>query len=518
MHTTCSLSSPAGESLIHLPVTLEVQKQLTQSMDVYEGIGELNQAALQKSLNESIGQSSVLHYLVPDNKRNGAGPIVVCARCFTLTNQGTLSFKPTVSRPFDASVSQEINQAYASSSLATISAIPDKRQGKGYGLKSSVAELVQDEAFSATVCASNVSCNYQRSSLPKAEAVVPNPMWSKSLHDAPVPSHRCVTCNFQSDLSPKPFATEPFNTSVAPSNNHALSPAYLNSQQNAGVPVPHVKSMADIDNRAVPFVYSTWDEVARGHSSHCDTTAYDLTWNILHSAALIDRCYLMEEQSSGQCRFSLRDKAFPVCQCGLGLKAAYKIPMKSEVGHRTGLEGEKLAPSVINLPKCISIRADSHTRQVKTLNDRNHDVKVASNTTGPALSAFDQNKPYGHRRRNAPSMHEVQEQTTVVALAENFSCLTFPQGMYKTEMCNKWLTSMGQYCPYGDKCRFAHGAHELRPVLRHHRYKTILCRMIAAGEPCPYEHRCHFRHVIDPQEAEVLAFNSVLKAALATSK
>ncbi|CAO2825371.1 unnamed protein product [Amaranthus hypochondriacus] len=68
----------------------------------------------------------------------------------------------------------------------------------------------------------------------------------------------------------------------------------------------------------------------------------------------------------------------------------------------------------------------------------------------------------------------------------------FNQGMYKTELCNKWQQT--GTCPYGPHCQFAHGVSELRPVIRHPRYKTQVCRMVVAGVACPYGHRCHFRH------------------------
>ncbi|KAG2253319.1 hypothetical protein Bca52824_083455 [Brassica carinata] len=47
---------------------------------------------------------------------------------------------------------------------------------------------------------------------------------------------------------------------------------------------------------------------------------------------------------------------------------------------------------------------------------------------------------------------------------------------------------------------FAHGIKELRPVIRHPRYKTEVCRMVLAGDICPYGHRCHFRHSLSDQE------------------
>ncbi|KAI3854386.1 hypothetical protein MKX03_005506 [Papaver bracteatum] len=70
--------------------------------------------------------------------------------------------------------------------------------------------------------------------------------------------------------------------------------------------------------------------------------------------------------------------------------------------------------------------------------------------------------------------------------------------MLKTELCNKWYQT--GVCQYGKHCRFAHGIHELRPVIRHPRYKTKVCRMVLSGGTCRYGHRCHFRHALTDQE------------------
>nr|CAB3496175.1 unnamed protein product [Digitaria exilis] len=71
----------------------------------------------------------------------------------------------------------------------------------------------------------------------------------------------------------------------------------------------------------------------------------------------------------------------------------------------------------------------------------------------------------------------------------------YRQGAMKTELCNKWERGA---CPYDGKCRFAHGMEELRPVIRHPRYKTLACQLFAAASGCPYGHRCHFRHSLPP--------------------
>eukprot|EP00887_Chlorella_sp_A99_P007475 scaffold2.g7475.t1 len=47
---------------------------------------------------------------------------------------------------------------------------------------------------------------------------------------------------------------------------------------------------------------------------------------------------------------------------------------------------------------------------------------------------------------------------------------------------------------YGAKCQFAHGREEMRPVQRHPKYKTEVCRTFAATGICPYGMRCRFIH------------------------
>jgi len=49
-------------------------------------------------------------------------------------------------------------------------------------------------------------------------------------------------------------------------------------------------------------------------------------------------------------------------------------------------------------------------------------------------------------------------------------------------------------CKYGNKCQFAHGRHELRPVIRHPKYKTEICKTFHTNGTCPYGKRCRFVH------------------------
>lgn len=84
---------------------------------------------------------------------------------------------------------------------------------------------------------------------------------------------------------------------------------------------------------------------------------------------------------------------------------------------------------------------------------------------------------------------------------EPLEMTVYNEGMFKTELCNKWQETGS--CPYNDHCQFAHGIGELRPVIRHPRYKTEVCRMVLAGVVCPYGHRCHFRHALTEQEKAI---------------
>lgn len=70
--------------------------------------------------------------------------------------------------------------------------------------------------------------------------------------------------------------------------------------------------------------------------------------------------------------------------------------------------------------------------------------------------------------------------------------------LYKTEFCNKFMTTGA--CRYGVKCRFAHGRHELRTLIRHPLYKTTLCKTYQATGTCPYGTRCRFIHNESEQE------------------
>jgi len=75
------------------------------------------------------------------------------------------------------------------------------------------------------------------------------------------------------------------------------------------------------------------------------------------------------------------------------------------------------------------------------------------------------------------------------------------QNLYKTELCRSWIET--GLCRYGHKCQFAHGEHELRPVLRHPKYKTEICKTFSTSGNCPYGPRCRFIHISSAETSSV---------------
>ena len=62
----------------------------------------------------------------------------------------------------------------------------------------------------------------------------------------------------------------------------------------------------------------------------------------------------------------------------------------------------------------------------------------------------------------------------------------------KTELCKKWIQNNG-FCPYGIKCKFAHGKIEL--VEKNSKnYKKKECHSFYSKGYCNYGTRCLFKH------------------------
>ena len=63
---------------------------------------------------------------------------------------------------------------------------------------------------------------------------------------------------------------------------------------------------------------------------------------------------------------------------------------------------------------------------------------------------------------------------------------------YKTEICKKFQST--GHCPYGYKCRFAHGKQELIMKPKGKNYKKRRCKTFFEKGYCPYGSRCNFQH------------------------
>ncbi|KAK7269816.1 hypothetical protein RIF29_22568 [Crotalaria pallida] len=157
----------------------------------------------------------------------------------------------------------------------------------------------------------------------------------------------------------------------------------------------------------------------------------------------------------------------------------------TSVIENNGVEVERFA-----LPKSISVRSNGYLKMAQS-------AAVVHTNTAPTRT-----KGATRARSNATAPSDAAVQKVYVRGGqkeeEPLEMVVYNQGMFKTELCNKWQET--GTCPYNDHCQFAHGIGELRPVIRHPRYKTEVCRMVLAGVVCPYGHRCHFRHALTEEE------------------
>ena len=76
---------------------------------------------------------------------------------------------------------------------------------------------------------------------------------------------------------------------------------------------------------------------------------------------------------------------------------------------------------------------------------------------------------------------------------------------YKTELCKKFQ-STGK-CPYGHKCRFAHGKEELLSKNQGVNYKKKPCKTFYEKGYCPYGSRCNFQH--DERKFSEISFSTI---------
>lgn len=78
---------------------------------------------------------------------------------------------------------------------------------------------------------------------------------------------------------------------------------------------------------------------------------------------------------------------------------------------------------------------------------------------------------------------------------------------YKTELCKKFNET--KFCPYGNKCRFAHGKEELF-VRGDPNYKRKNCKSFHSELYCSYGSRCLFKHGLTLPEIQRSYYNCLL--------
>ncbi|XWS23410.1 hypothetical protein CRYUN_Cryun28dG0011800 [Craigia yunnanensis] len=114
------------------------------------------------------------------------------------------------------------------------------------------------------------------------------------------------------------------------------------------------------------------------------------------------------------------------------------------------------------LPKSISVMSNGYLKMMSQAGT-SHRGKTRGLTWPRNASQLSEAKVYVQGGKNEEEPLELK---------------MYNQGMFKTELCNKWQET--DACPYGDQCQFAHNIEEC-PVIRHPRYKTEVCRMVLVG-------------------------------------
>eukprot|EP00826_Nyctotherus_ovalis_P014415 TRINITY_DN14018_c0_g1_i2.p1 TRINITY_DN14018_c0_g1~~TRINITY_DN14018_c0_g1_i2.p1 ORF type:complete len:126 (-),score=23.01 TRINITY_DN14018_c0_g1_i2:44-421(-) len=111
-------------------------------------------------------------------------------------------------------------------------------------------------------------------------------------------------------------------------------------------------------------------------------------------------------------------------------------------------------------------------------------IPLYSNTTLP--NTWTKNSSYPYQAKS--SKHAEKENTyRVDSLLSKYK--------YKTELCKNWEER--GYCPYGPKCRFAHGVRELNSKEKvNDKYKSKPCQAFFNTMFCSYGNRCLFKHCL----------------------
>jgi hypothetical protein len=140
------------------------------------------------------------------------------------------------------------------------------------------------------------------------------------------------------------------------------------------------------------------------------------------------------------------------------------------------LPSNPVPQQVVNISKTIPLSQQN----AALLNQARMELLEAYNNSSSSDDEIDDPLNPGQKRKKTPEEKQMIE--------EELS----KQNLYKTELCRSFCETGS--CRYGHKCQFAHGEHEVRPVMRHPKYKTEICKTYSNTGNCPYGNRCRFIH------------------------
>ncbi|XP_050440518.1 mRNA decay activator protein ZFP36L1 [Adelges cooleyi] len=157
--------------------------------------------------------------------------------------------------------------------------------------------------------------------------------------------------------------------------------------------------------------------------------------------------------------------------------------------------GETVAKTQ-NRPRAVTTEADHWWQEMVSSSSSNGGSNQGSVSSEPRRGRQGQGRRGGNGNGSSGKHNNNSSSSSSNNGSESNQQQLPPQppmgSRYKTEMCRQYIEKIK--CAYGDKCQFAHGEQDLRPVFRHPKYKTEPCRSFNSAGYCPYGQRCHFVH------------------------
>lgn len=292
----------------------------------------------------------------------------------------------------------------------------------------SVRKLGLNQAFASPSIGATLQKSHKEGT---AQVYVRNVSRPDFVHDGAVPAAACsgsVTCDYQRNMMSMPNI-EPLDAIVLPSNNYVNRPGFMCTQETSLVSMPCANMKTQIRDMAAHS--SQLAHVDGTYLPHFGVSASESGWNPVLSSfsttnsVTVDRSIPMKQQSSRQFNIPLSEVASPSDHCMLknnnpkdtnkNISQATKVdPSPCATSPNFGVTSptackqahDEDSPTVINVPKIISIRANSHGRQSTGSNDQRIPEEAASDAES-IISPTDFNKPRRHRRNSAPIRNEV---------------------------------------------------------------------------------------------------------------